>query len=64
MEVEILKHGSVSLKFSDHLSLVNTNMFPIFTSTTLGTQNSDRSSYINSAIVSLGFSWFFGKEVK
>ena len=62
MEVGILKNAAISLKFSDHLSLVNTNLFPILIKDTGETVNSDRSSYINSAIVNLGFSWFFGKE--
>lgn len=64
MEVGILKNAAISLKFSDHLSLVNTNLFPILIMDTGETVNSDRSSYINSAIVSLGFSWFLGKELK
>ncbi|MEI8005195.1 MAG: porin family protein [Bacteroidota bacterium] len=64
LEIGVMKNASISLKFSDHLSLVNTNMFPIFTMVTGEAVNSDRSSYINSAIVSLGFSWFFGKELK
>ncbi len=64
IEIGVMKNAAISLKFSDHLSMINTNLFPIFTMVTGETVNSDRSSYINSAMVSLGFSWFFGNELK
>lgn len=60
IEVSIAKQFSLSLEVRDHYGLVNTQLFPVFVARD-GTQyNNDRKSSNNSAILSLGFSYFFG----
>ena len=59
IEVRIKNQFSVSLEIRDHYGLVDTRLFPIYVDIG-GTQyTTDRRSINNSAIISLGFSYYF-----
>jgi len=62
LEVALGKRMGISLTLSDHLSLINTKVFPVIKDGSGETYNTDRTSCFNSAVASLGFSLFFGKE--
>lgn len=64
LELAIAEKASVSLKLTDHVGFINTGLFPVIKGSDGTTYSTSRSSYLNSAIISLGFSYFFGNEKK
>ncbi|MCX6283839.1 MAG: porin family protein [Bacteroidetes bacterium] len=56
------KEMAFSISASDHVSLINTNLFPVIKSPYGPTFNNSSESYLNSVILSLGFTWYFTKK--
>jgi len=62
VEAALTKNMNISLDLRDNAGLINTFLFPMFTGSDGTPYYTDRKSYFNSAIVCIGFSYFFGKE--